>query len=405
MDVSSEAPLLNELALRLDGCDGPRILIDGLWFSRSSGGVSRVWEMILSCWSLPGLVSTKAPITIIDRNSHLALVSRFDSIDGQLVDPLKPDSVASVTDENSIYCNSWKADVFISSWISTTNHNITNTPELALIHDCLPERSKPDSALLIQRRRWLQGAQSHLAVSSATAEDVEGLLSLPADCVAWCHPGVQDQFMIKYNDAQALRIWSQLKKKYEIQSEFVLLPATSKIGSYKNPELLARALDDEQLKSLQLVVCGIGSKERCHELSQLVPSLRGRCIGVSLTDVELAVAYQHALAVVVPSRIEGFGLPAIEAIACGGTVIVANARGLKEAGAEAALRCHPSEPSELKELLILLKQKPSKDWIRQCLKRRHQTRVKRLNTDLLGLSLLAKARGLMISSGNSFRHI
>ena len=127
-----------------------------------------------------------------------------------------------------------------------------------------------------------------------------------------------------------------------------------------------------------------------------MPSLRGRCIGVSLTDVELAVAYQHALAVVVPSRIEGFGLPAIEAIACGGTVIVANARGLKEAGAEAALRCNPSEPSELKELLILLKQKPSNDWIRQCLKRRNQTRMKRLNADLLGLSLLAKARGLMI---------
>ena len=44
------------------------------------------------------------------------------------------------------------------------------------------------------------------------------------------------------------------------------------------------------------------------------------------------------MAVVIPSRIEGFGLPAIEVIASGGVSLVADVRGLREAGAEAALR-------------------------------------------------------------------
>ena len=51
------------------------------------------------------------------------------------------------------------------------------------------------------------------------------------------------------------------------------------------------------------------------------------------TDVELALVYRHALAVVIPSRIEGFGLPAIE-VAAGGLPLLADSRGLREAGGE-----------------------------------------------------------------------
>lgn len=390
--LNSKAPLLEELSLRLSGSPGPRILVDGLWFCRPYGGVSRVWEMILSCWSLPNLTSIASPIALIDRNSHLALSSRFESLEGKTVDPLNPEDVGALAVENSSLCKSWGANVFLSSWISTTCRRKTWTPELALVHDCMPERSQPDQALLTQRRRWLQGAKAHLAVSAATAQDVEGLLKLPKKHIPWCHPGVENRFNIRMEDPQVQRLWQQLKRRLGLNSSYVLLPATSRVGSYKNPELVAHALSDPRLQDTKLVLSGIAAEERCQELINLEPTLTNRCIGASFTDLELAFAYRQALAVVIPSRIEGFGLPAIEAITSDAYVIVADSRGLREAGAEAALRCDCNDPRSLTELLLLLKEDDRSRWVRRKLDQRRQQRLSRLNIDALGIALLHATR-------------
>ena len=89
-------PLLEELYSRLVGAPGPRILLDGLWFSRPHGGITRVWEQILNCWLLPGLISSKAPIALIDRNSHLVTTGKFETINGSSVDPLDIGAVAKI---------------------------------------------------------------------------------------------------------------------------------------------------------------------------------------------------------------------------------------------------------------------------------------------------------------------
>ena len=63
-----QGPIGQELRLRLSGAPGPRLLLDGLWFSRPHGGITRVWEQILRCWLLPGLISPQSPVAIIERN-------------------------------------------------------------------------------------------------------------------------------------------------------------------------------------------------------------------------------------------------------------------------------------------------------------------------------------------------
>ena len=76
-----QQPLLYELLMRLSGCSGPRLLVDGIWFSRTYGGITRVWEQILRSWTLPGLITCEAPIALIDRNSLLAGANVFESVD------------------------------------------------------------------------------------------------------------------------------------------------------------------------------------------------------------------------------------------------------------------------------------------------------------------------------------
>jgi glycosyltransferase involved in cell wall biosynthesis len=66
-----------------------------------------------------------------------------------------------------------------------------------------------------------------------------------------------------------------------------------------------------------------------------------------VSDEELKTLYENAHCFVFPSLYEGFGLPPLEAMACGCPVIVSRAASLPEVCGEAALYCDPYYPSDL----------------------------------------------------------
>ena len=389
-------PLVEELRLRLAQAPGPRLLVDGLWFARPRGGIARVWEQILRCWRLPGLITAQAPLALIDRNSHTALADGFENLIASEADPLDWAALAGHSAENGHLAQEWQADVFLSSWITATTSpgQPPACAELALVHDCMPERSQADPEQMRQRRRWLQGAVGWLAVSAASAADVEGLLRRAAGSVPWCHPAVDPSFVEPLPADAAQRLMDRLRQRLGLRDPFVLLPSISVPGSYKNPELLADALSCTGLEDLQLLRSGVGSAEVAQQLVDRCPALEGRSLTAGLTELELALIYRHALAVVMPSRIEGFGLPALEALAAGGTVLLADSRGLREAGGAACLRFPADSPVQLADLLRALLDPATGPWLRQRLERRRQTHLNRFHPHLLGLALLAEARRL-----------
>jgi glycosyltransferase involved in cell wall biosynthesis len=69
-----------------------------------------------------------------------------------------------------------------------------------------------------------------------------------------------------------------------------------------------------------------------------------------LDDAELAMAYGAASAVCVPSLYEGFGLPALEALACGAPLLASNRASLPEVVGQAGLLSEP-EPEALAQAL------------------------------------------------------
>lgn len=392
----AQAPLQRELRARLAGEPGPRLLIDGLWFCRPFGGITRVWDQILSTWALPGLLSEAAPVCLIERDSHLARSGAFPWIEGPRVDPIDPVAVASLADDNAALAAQWGAQVFLSSWISSTGASQPAIAELALVHDCLPERYGVPEPLRGLRCRWLQGASRHLAVSADTAADLETLLSRPQGSLPWCHPAPASLFAETLPEPEGRRLWDGLRQRAGLRPPYVVLPATSAIGSYKNPELVAQALQAPPLQPLQLVLCGIAADQRRLELEQRYPHLQGRALAVGLSDLELTLVYRHALAVVLPSHAEGFGLPAVEAMASGAAVLVADSRGLREAGGGAALRFGSRRPDQLAQLLGLLLSPQGPDLQRH-LQRRRRQRLDALHPDLLGLALLALARSVALT--------
>jgi glycosyltransferase involved in cell wall biosynthesis len=71
-----------------------------------------------------------------------------------------------------------------------------------------------------------------------------------------------------------------------------------------------------------------------------------RAVGY-VTDAELRALYEHAAVFVYPSLYEGFGIPAIEAMACGCPVIASNAASVPEVCGDAALYVSPHDPAAL----------------------------------------------------------
>jgi glycosyltransferase involved in cell wall biosynthesis len=73
-----------------------------------------------------------------------------------------------------------------------------------------------------------------------------------------------------------------------------------------------------------------------------------------MSDGELRALYEHAACFVFPSFYEGFGLPPLEAMACGCPVIVSNAASLPEVCGDAALYCDPHSPEDIADKITSL---------------------------------------------------
>ena len=120
---------------------------------------------------------------------------------------------------------------------------------------------------------------------------------------------------------------------------FLLYPARP--WPHKNhPRLFeAFALVRSQRPELRLVLTGVG-----HDPARLPAGVETRG-GVSAD--ELVALYRRAAAVVFPSLYEGFGLPPVEAMACGCPVAASNAGSLPEVVGDAAVLFDPADPRSI----------------------------------------------------------
>jgi glycosyltransferase involved in cell wall biosynthesis len=104
---------------------------------------------------------------------------------------------------------------------------------------------------------------------------------------------------------------------------------------HKNVDVLVDAFS--KIDDASLVLTG-GAFERFKSRERVV-------VTGFVDDAELASLYRGAIALVMPSREEGFGLPALEAMASGCAVITSNAAALVEITGDAALHVEPNAAS------------------------------------------------------------
>jgi len=177
-----------------------------------------------------------------------------------------------------------------------------------------------------------------IAVSAHAAGDMHELLGVPADRIDVAHHGV------RVDDAAPSTPEEALRGRLGLGSAPVVLCVAQK-RPYKNQEALVRALVDERLAGVQLVLPGAPSpyEVRLRELAaELGIDDRVHLPGW-LDDADLDGLYRLASCVALPSRLEGFGLPVLEAMARGVPVACSDRTALPEVAGDAALLFDPDD--------------------------------------------------------------
>ncbi|MDF9298573.1 glycosyltransferase family 4 protein [Geobacillus stearothermophilus] len=159
-------------------------------------------------------------------------------------------------------------------------------------------------------------------------------------------------------------------QKYNINPKKYIL-AVSSLNPNKNFQGIVKAIESLGNIGADIVIAG-GTNPKIFSASNDSLPNTVRYIGY-VTDEELKALYEKAAGFIYPSFYEGFGLPPLEAMACGCPVIVSNVASLPEVCGDAALYVDPYSPEDIAEKIKLLL---SDDKLREELKRKGLERAK-----------------------------
>ena len=211
---------------------------------------------------------------------------------------------------------------------------VTAVPLVVTVYDLLPFRY-PElfTRRVVAHMRSLGASAARRAthittISQHSRSEIEELLGVPAERITVAYPGVGGAFRPTAPDPQRLR------ERFGIDGPFVL-----SVGTLEPRKNLVTVLDAFESLSADctLVVAG-ASGWRNEEFDRRLERARGRIVVTGrVSDDELVALYGAAACFAYPSLYEGFGIPPLEAMACGTPVIVSDSTSLPEVVGDAGL--------------------------------------------------------------------
>ncbi len=215
-------------------------------------------------------------------------------------------------------------DIFHSSdWTQPP----TKAKKVTTFHDLIPVKysswSHPKIVDVFKKRLSLVGREIDMviAVSQSTKEDLIKISHIPSEKIKVIYEGVEEYFK-----PQSQETVDEFKNKYKLPGKFIL--AIGGVGKRKNIDRIREAS-----KGYNLIILG---KD------------------IQIPRDELPFLYASADCLLYASLYEGFGLPVLEAMACGTPVITSNVSSMPEVGGEAAVYVNPQDVEDIKKKLKIV---------------------------------------------------
>jgi len=183
----------------------------------------------------------------------------------------------------------------------------------------------------------LARADAVIAVSDYTRRDLVELMGIPDDRIRVIHAGVEPHFFVSAVDPRlgAIKTLLRLDRPY-----LVFL-----VGTPEPRKNLLRTVEAARRATADLPLVIIGPQEPIRAL--LGGNTEGVILIGSLSDEDLPLVLHGAELALYPSLAEGFGLPAVEAMASGVPLITSNCSSLPEVVEKAAVLVNPESVDEM----------------------------------------------------------
>ncbi|MCL5783775.1 MAG: glycosyltransferase family 4 protein [Patescibacteria group bacterium] len=240
-------------------------------------------------------------------------------------------------------------DIFHSSdWLQPK----TKAKKVTTYHDVVPLKypqwSQPK--IVEVHRRRLQIVEKEIdmviAVSKSTKKDLLQISNIPEEKISVIYEGVGEQFK-----PQSEEKVEEFRSRLNLPKEFIL--AIGGIGERRNLSKVKEAA-----KGYDLVITG-------ETISRVA-------------DEQLPLLYSAAQVLLYPSFYEGFGLPILEAQACGTPVITSNVSSMPEVAGDGAILVDPQNVEEISGAISSIVSHQSSD-VRQSLIQKGFDNVKKFS--------------------------
>ena len=245
-----------------------------------------------------------------------------------------------------------------------TNQNISFfkvAPKVITCHDIIHEMYPASRMHLMMGKlmyKGLKDADHIITDSDATASDLQRKYGISKEKMTTIYLGIDPAVFRLYEDVSS--IWS----KYGLEKDKEYILHISSEQPRKNVEGIIKAF--YRLKKISgrkdLVLLKAGEPQYAHDrrsIKSLIASLDleqdVRFLGRVPTE-DLARLYCIAKMFVFPSFYEGFGLPVIEAMACGCPVITSNVSSLPEVAGGACIIADPDDHQKMASYMLQLLQ-------------------------------------------------
>jgi glycosyltransferase involved in cell wall biosynthesis len=226
-------------------------------------------------------------------------------------------------------------DVFhFSDWMYPAQRGGLRT---TTVYDLSPLHHPDWVAPLTRRmhgRKYANAARTSdliFAISEYTAADVTETLAFPRERVPIAYPGVEERYTPE-------------GPKAEREAPYVLAVATLEPRKNLSTLVAAHTLLRRQRPELELVVAGAPVQWAEQELAGDGVTALG-----FVPDEQLPELYRGASVFAYPSLFEGFGIPVVEAMACGTPVVASAHESLDESCGDAAVRAEPTSAESVAE--------------------------------------------------------
>ncbi|MCX7996721.1 MAG: glycosyltransferase family 4 protein [Patescibacteria group bacterium] len=202
---------------------------------------------------------------------------------------------------------------------------------------------------LYKLTRWteasIRAAQRIITVSKTTKKDVMHYYGVPSEAVTVVYNGFEKELDDR-PDTRVLREFALTRRKYFL--------CVGTVQPRKNIVRLIEAFRRYRTTRPDMHLVITGKKGWLFEdiVATVTPEDGNSIVFTGfLPDEQVVALYRNALAFVLPSLYEGFGIPMLEAMAQGCPVIASQTASLPEIGADACLYFNPEDPADIADKL------------------------------------------------------